>query len=206
MSRKMLIVAGGSGSGKSTLAANLYRRFPGTVSVLHLDDYYKRPEDVPILPNGFRNADIPDAFRFGDMARDIRSLLDGEAIEISTKSELYHPDYDARARNRITYRIEPRALLVIEGFLALHDQEIRSLANTSIFLRMPVSVSLNRRSKNKPPMPAEYFSSILIPSHHAYVVPSMTFAETIIDVESLSTEEVFEKTTAILAAKGIVLQ
>lgn len=206
MSRKMLIIAGGSGSGKSTLAANLYRRFPWAVSVLHLDDYYKRLEDVPILPNGFRNADIPNALRFGDMARDIRSLLDGEAVEISTKSELYHPDYDARARNRITCRIEPHALLVVEGFLALHDQKIRSLANTSIFLQIPVDASIKRRSRNKPPMPAEYFFSILIPSHHAYVVPSMEFAETIVDVEALSAEEVFEKTIAVLAAKGIVLK
>ena len=206
MSRKMLIIAGGSGSGKSTLAANLYRRFPGAVSVLHLDDYYKRPEDAPILPSGLRNADIPDAFRFADMARDVRRLLDGKVIEISTKSELYHPEYDPRARNRITYRIEPRVLLVVEGLMALHDQEIRSLADTSIFLRMPVDVSISRRSGNKLPMPAEYFSSILIPGHYAYVVPSMTFAEMIMDVVELSAEEVFERATAILAAKGIVLQ
>lgn len=206
MSRKLLIIAGGSGSGKSTLAANLYHRFPDVVSVLHLDDYYKKPEDAPILPNGFRNSDIPDAFRFGDMAQDIRRILGGEAVEISTKSELYHPDYDARARNRITYLIEPRTLLVVEGILALHDQEIRSLANASVFLRMLVSASINRRSRNKLPMPAEYFSSILIPSHHAYVVPSMEFAETTIDVEALSEEEVFEITTAAIAAKGIVLQ
>jgi uridine kinase len=205
MSKRLLIIAGGSGSGKSTLAANLYRRFPGAVSVLHLDDYYKKSQDVPILPESFRNADVPDALRFSDMARDIRRFLNGEGVEVSTKSELYNPDYDPHIRNRITHLIEPRTLIVVEGFLALHDPEIRSLAYTSIFLSMPIRASLIRRSANKLAMPDVYFSSVLIPSHDRYVVPSMEFAETIIDVELLSAEEVFESTMTLLAAKDIVL-
>lgn len=45
----VLGLCGGSGAGKSTLAFGLEDSYPGKVTVLHLDDYFRPKAEVPVL-------------------------------------------------------------------------------------------------------------------------------------------------------------
>ena len=48
MSDVMVIgIAGGTGSGKTTITRKLIQRFPGEVSVINHDNYYKAHHDMP---------------------------------------------------------------------------------------------------------------------------------------------------------------
>ncbi len=119
-------IAGGSGSGKSTLAVALAKKYPEQIAVLHLDDYGAKKENIPML-NGFLNREHPDAIRFDDLHRDLHALQNGHAITVRTKSELYNPGYTLEDDNKIEYTIEPKHIIIVEGYLVFHDTRIRDL-------------------------------------------------------------------------------
>jgi len=96
---KIIGMAGGSGSGKSTVAIALCKKYPEKFALLHLDDYFKKTEEVPKL-EGFTNWESPESIRFDDLFKDIKSLSEGREIKVLTKSELYNPNYDRNLKNK----------------------------------------------------------------------------------------------------------
>jgi uridine kinase len=204
MRSRLIIIAGGSGSGKSTLAANLYHSYPSVFSVVHLDDYYKSFAEVPKFPDASPNPEHPDALRFNDVLRDIKLLSLGQSIAVLTKSELYNPGYDPKLHNKITYRIEPRPIVLLEGFLALAEPRIRALAYASFFLDMAIDASAQRRSRNKLPISSEYITSVLSPFHARYVEATREYAMQIIDVASKTQNEVLQAVLIDLRHRGLL--
>lgn len=190
MKRSLLGIAGGSGCGKSTLAIGLCERYPKTYTLVHLDDYFKRSKDAPKLQDDSPNWDHPDALRFDDLLTDIKALLGGWSIMVRTKSELYHPEYRPELRNRKPYRISPKRIIILEGYLALYDQRIVDLMASSLFLDMPIEQSLKRRSGNKGAAGKEYFENVLVPAHHKFVLPTRERADVVLDVSKRSPLEV----------------
>jgi uridine kinase len=182
-------IAGGTGSGKSTLALKLAERTPGHYAILHVDDYYKDAKEAPRLGE-FMNWDHPDALRFDDMLADLTALKEGKPVEIHTKSELYHPDYDPQQPTRITYTVQPAPAIILEGYLAFHDPRIRNLMDVRIFLSMPIQESIQRRSHNKGRQLDAYFTHVLIPAHTKFVEPSQVYATLVIPVSGKDAETV----------------
>lgn len=204
MRNRLVLIAGGSGSGKSTLALGLYATHPESVALLQADDYYKTAEDAPKLPDGKPNWDTPDALRFDDLLRDAEQLLGGTSITILTKSELYNPGYRASLKNKVECTIEPRRVIILEGYLALYDERLRDLADLCIYLDMPIEDSVHRRSGNKFDASREYIESVLIPVHYQFVEPTEKYADIVIDVAQLSQEEALESAEEILKTHGFV--
>ena len=201
MRNKLVIIAGGSGSGKSALAVNLRRAYPELFALLQADDYYRTAETVPRLSDGRPNWDTPDALLFDDMVRDVERLLNDTSITILTKSELHNPGYKAQLRNKTKCTIMPRPILLLEGYLTLYDERLRRLADLSVYLDMPIEVSMWRRSANKFDAPASYFESVLIPIHQQFVEPTRKYADAVIDVSRLAIEEVFAVAEKILTER-----
>ena len=204
MRSKLVVIAGGSGAGKSTAAIGLCRRYPKDVALVHLDDYYKEPVEAPRLPDGSVNWDSPNALRFDDLTRELRGLLDGGAVTVLTKSELYNPGYRAKLRNYVRQRLEPRPIIILEGHLTLFDQRIRTLADACIFLEMPIEESVLRRSCNKFTPPAGYFELVLFPAHLRYVEATRCYAHAVIDVATLTDGEVLSRIEDVLRERGIL--
>lgn len=171
-------IAGGSGSGKSTLAVALAKKYPDKIAIVHLDDYETPKSAIPML-DGFLNREHPDAIDFDTLHQDLHALRNGQAITVRTKSELYNPNYTLERNNKIEYLIEPKPIIIVEGYLVFHDHRIRDLMNVKIYLDMPIEASLKRRTKFKD---ETYFQKVLIPMHYQYIEPTKQYADLVINV------------------------
>lgn len=184
---KIVGIAGGSGSGKTTLAIGLYKKYPKKISLLHLDDYFKELEEVPTV-DGMLNWDDPRVIRFDDLYKDIVSLMHNQAVTIMTKSELYNPGYDQKLGNKIPYTVEPRPVILVEGYLAFYDMHIREIMARKIYLDISIEESLRRRTK---PGDENYYDKILIPMHKQFIEPTKQYADLIINTAKSSVEETY---------------
>ena len=186
---KMIGIAGGSGSGKSTLAIALYKAHSKDCALIHVDDYFQKKEDAPIKDD-LVNWDHPDALRLNDLYRDLLLLKSGKEINILTKSELYNPDYKPELGNKIAVTIRAKPLIILEGYLALHDTRIRELLDLKIYLDMPILLSAKRRSGNKFVTDEIYLTKILGPMHQEFVRPTKNYADLVINVSRKNKDEV----------------
>ena len=183
MDIKMIGIAGGSGSGKSTAAISLCRKHPDSYAVVHLDDYFKKKEDA-VMAGDVVNWDHPDSLLLDDLYADLAALKEGRPVTVMTKSELYHPEYDYGLKNRKEYTIEPKPVIIVEGYLVLHDARIRGSLDLKVYLDMSIEESVYRRSANKFPVDAGYLEKILLPMHERFVEPTKACADLVIDVVS----------------------
>lgn len=199
MTARFIGIAGGSGSGKSTLAIALVKSNPERFALIHLDDYFKKADDAP-KEDGKVFWDHPGALRFDDLYNDLLNLKEGKAVTVMTRSELYNPGYKKELKNKLEYRIEPKPVIIVEGYLALYDERIRSLFDASVYLDFPIEQSLVRRTKFTD---KEYFKNQLIPAHRQFVEPTKAHATHIITIEGKTTEEVFEEAQKHLDSVGL---
>lgn len=153
-------IAGGSGSGKSTLANALKEKFSSKIELVHLDDYIKPIQERPIT-NGLINTDHPDSIDFENLRNNLKNVTNKESAQI----------------------------ILIEGFLLLHDEEIRKMLDISIYLDLCEEKRWARRLYKKDEARR---NKILIPMHNKYIEPTKSFADHVIDVNNLSEKNVVE--------------
>ncbi|MDH5442457.1 MAG: hypothetical protein OEX08_02545 [Candidatus Nomurabacteria bacterium] len=186
-------VAGGSGVGKSTLCDASCMVYPEKIELIQLDDYFKHREVVP-ESGGMTNWDHPGAIDFNKLFSDLVALNRGESIEIATKNKRLNPDYET-TKEKIMVVIEPRPIILVEGYLALYDKYVRSIMETKIWLELDHETRWSRRAHFKND---EYEKQILIPMHEQYVQPTRVFADHVLDVSSMSPGDVYRDVHKIL--------
>lgn len=191
-------IAGGSGAGKSTLAYGLQARYPDRIEVVHFDDYQKYQADVPVML-GMKNWDHPDAIDFEKLYQDLCLLQKGEDVEVLTKSAKHNPTYEETGRLAITMQAKP--LIVVEGYMALTNENIRKLYAMSVFLDLHSDERINRRTKFIDP---EYTEQILIPMHETYVEPTKAHADVCVDVAQYSDSAVQDLVVHELQQRGLL--
>jgi uridine kinase len=182
-------IAGGSGSGKSTLSYRLRDNFPDFIEVVHFDDYIKEDKDVPFL-EGMRNWDHPDAIYFEKLYQDLLLLKEDQKIKIMTKSSIINPIYEEKGR--IQHTLEPKKIIIVEGYMALLNKKINDLFDLKIFLNIPINESITRRNKTTYDNESEYNKKILIPMHKKYVEPTKNNADLLIDALNNNKDEVYK--------------
>ena len=71
-------IAGGTASGKTTIAKILYEKTKefGTVSLIRMDDYYKRRDFLVVNEDGSKNFDHPDSFETDLLLTHLKALQD----------------------------------------------------------------------------------------------------------------------------------
>lgn len=190
---KVIGIAGGSGAGKSTVSYALIDGGPDTFEVINLDDYQKLKTD-PNLPmvEGMINWDHPDIIRWVDLIADIKRLKNGESATIDIWSHRSNPDYAEHGR-MIPRTIEPKPVLIVEGYLALHRLELLKLYDKSFYLDVGDAIRSARRDKNDIVTDEGYEAKVLIPMFKQFVEPSKKNADVIIDVSSMGVDEVADK-------------
>lgn len=175
-------ITGGSGSGKTTLARALAEALgPERVASLSLDAYYRDRSDLPPAARVELNYDLPEAFDRELFVGHLRALRGGRAV--------CPPAYCFETHRRVGQAppVEPRDLVLIDGILLLHDPEVRSLLDFSIYLDAPSMVRLARRitrdtaerGRSAAAVVRQYTTTV-VPAHTAYVEPTKAVADLVL--------------------------
>ena len=134
----ILGIAGCSGSGKTTLARELTAQLNATL--LPLDFYYRDLSHLAAQERALQNFDHPNSIESELLGRHVVALAEGEAIE--------RPVYDFSQHIRVagqTETVMSAEVLIIEGILALHYENLRALYDFSIYVNAPHELCLKRR-------------------------------------------------------------
>lgn len=159
-------IAGGSGAGKTSLTEGLISLIHAKTTVLHLDNYFINPNDMPIYA-GMTNWDDPRSVDWRSLESDIQAL-----IKIG----------------------KPRDFIVVEGFMLLHYPELRKLLDLMIFLKAPHEIINKRRVHEASdfyrenvikPMYAKYVLPSAKYANHVIDVSRATQGEVLVTVASL---------------------
>jgi uridine kinase len=131
-------IAGCSGSGKTTLARELATQLDATL--FPLDLYYRDLSQFPLDSRHKRNFDHPDSLESELIVEHVRALAKGEAIQ--------RPVYDFKTHSRVAGAFDtivPNDVVIVEGILALHYDELVDSYDFSIYVNAPHDVCLGRR-------------------------------------------------------------
>jgi len=175
-------VAGGTGSGKTTVARKLVEALPsGLATIIEYDSYYRDRGDQSPEQRAALNYDHPDALESELLAEHLRRLRSGSAIEV--------PIYDFRShtRQRKTRRVEPTAVVVVEGILTLAQPVVRDQLDIKIFVDTDADIrcfrrirrDLEDRGRTFASVREQYYRSVR-PMHNQFVEPSKRWADLII--------------------------
>ena len=184
----VLGIAGGSGTGKSTFAFALMDKYPEQVSIFHFDDYQKVGEKIPLL-YGFVNWDHPEAVDFEKLVHDLNTLKNGEAITVGTWcDERVNPNF-AHTKKRVPMQIQPKALILLEGYLTLYKLEVRELLDLMLYFDAPEEIRNQRRTKLRDEHYEEYNTKVLRPMHNQYLEPTKQYAHHVINIIPFTKDE-----------------
>ena len=131
-------IAGASGSGKTTLAHALAESLVDA-AVLSMDAYYLDLGHLDWAARSRWNFDAPGAFDWDRFIADLGALRRGEIIQ----RPVY--DFTTHTRRPAVDPVEPRPFLVVEGLLVLHDPDVRTLLDSSVFLEIDLRTAVDRR-------------------------------------------------------------
>jgi len=178
----VIAVAGGSSSGKTTVVNKIMSNFQAEkVEVIQHDDYYKDQSDKTMEERRAVNYDHPLALDNDLFYEHIKDLLAGKAIDKPTY------DFVALNRQKVTEKIYPAEIIILEGILVLEDERIRNLADIKIFVEADDDTRLIRRIKRDTTERGRTLENVLNqylttvkPMHHAFVKPTKRYADIII--------------------------
>jgi uridine kinase len=175
--RPILIgIAGCSGSGKTTLARELATQLDGIV--FPLDLYYRDLAHFPLDSRDKQNFDHPDSLESELFIKHVRDLRVGRTIQ--------RPVYDFSRHTRVPNAfepVEPSRVIIVEGILALHYDELVPLYDFSVYVEAPNQICLKRRiyrdmrerGRTEESVRAQ-FEATAKPMADLYVLPSQTRA------------------------------
>ncbi|PVU89174.1 hypothetical protein BB561_005505 [Smittium simulii] len=187
----ILGIGGPSCSGKTTLAQMLARVL-GNSCLVHADDYYKQPGDIPVhSSSGLPDYDSPESFDAEAMARAIQS-----AAAQSTRSPASHdsaqlsPDPSPASALVFQLGISETRVVVVEGISVLSTHKasapVLSLLSVAVLLDIDYSTALARRQARLTnldcspddfwPDPPEYFETVAWPNYRKYCFPQSSSA------------------------------
>ncbi|WP_027480185.1 uridine kinase [Deinococcus radiodurans] len=175
-------VAGGSGAGKTTVTRRVIETVGREgVAVLNQDNYYRDQSDIPFESRLHTNYDHPAAFDWALLREQLDALLAGVPIEM--------PEYDFTQHTRAahTTRVLPGRVVVLEGFFALYDEELRSRMGLKVFVDADADVRFIRRllrdtqeRGRTPESVIEQYLGFVRPMHLSFVEPTKRYADVII--------------------------
>ena len=171
----VIVVAGGTASGKSTIVS----RFVAETGATHLghDRYYW---DVP-EPSG-HDFDHPDALDTDRLVSDLARLRAGDAADLPVY------DFASHSRTERVERVDPSAIIVVEGILVLADERLEELADLTVFVDAPEETRFARRmardvaerGRTEESVRAQYAATVK-PNHDRFVEPSRARAQLVLD-------------------------
>ncbi len=183
MKTTIIGIAGGTASGKTTLAKRIYDATIefGTVSVIRLDDYYKKQDNLTFEERTKINYDHPSSYDSDLLVQHLKQLKAGNPIE--------KPNYDFTIHNRSyeTTRVEPSNVIIVEGIMIFAIPQLLKMFDIKIFVETDDDIRFIRRLKRDTrdrgrtiDSVVEQYLTTVRPMHLAFVEPSKKNADIII--------------------------
>lgn len=175
-------VTGGSGSGKSSVSKQILKTFSEmSVLVLAQDNYYKDQSHIPFEERLATNYDHPFAFDNDLYLEHIRSIIEGQSIDVPVYDFVHH----TRSKE---LRHEPsRDVLILEGILIFDNPEIRELCDIKVFVDTDDDIRLARRIQRDVLQRGRSIESVLDqymqvvkPMHLQFTEPTKRYADIIV--------------------------
>jgi uridine kinase len=175
-------IAGGTGSGKTTVALEIIRAVGDhKVSFIQHDAYYKDLSDLPPTQRAQINFDHPNSLDTELMTRHIRSLVQGEDVDIPVY------DFSTDTRTDKTIPVKANPVVIVEGILIFTEQQVRDLCDIKIFVDTDADIRLIRRIQRDVSERGRTVESVINqykntvrPMHLEFVEPSKRYADLII--------------------------
>ncbi len=182
-------IAGGTGSGKTTVANVILNRV-GTEHIAFIphDAYYKNLNELSRAQRDVINFDHPDSLESDLLVEHVQALQRREPVEIP----IY--DFTTHSRTKETTRVDPQAVILVEGILVFAESKLRNLFNVKIFVDTPPDIRFIRRLKRDIEERGRSVESVILqyqttvrPMHLEFVEPSKRHADVIIPEGGLNT-------------------
>jgi uridine kinase len=179
---KIIGIAGGSGSGKTYFARELLKNIGDEhCALIYQDNFYIDQSSRFDFDGGSVNFDHPSALDFDLLAERLQSLKSGNLAEI--------PIYDFATHSRLKKTIpqNPKKIILVDGILIFHPENVRSLFDEMIFFDTPEELRFKRRlerdvhERGRTPegVHNQFFKQVK-PMHDMFVEPSKNFADYIV--------------------------
>jgi uridine kinase len=179
----IIIIAGGSASGKSTVASTIANDILHDESVIHLsmDSYYKNLSDISLEERKKVNYDHPNAIDVDLLCQHLDDLKLRKAID----APIY--DFNLHTQSGNVNHYEPSGVVILDGILALHIEEIRNRADIKLFIKTDDDIrfirrlqrDVNDRGRSLESVVEQYLGTVR-PMHKFFVEPSIDYADLII--------------------------
>lgn len=175
-------VAGGSGSGKSTFAKRVRDYFADEAVLISCDNYYLAHDDIPIEKRAKLNYDIPEAFEFDLMIKQMAELKSGKSVECPVY------DFTVHTRSGKAIKIDPKPVVIIDGILALYEEKLRDVMDVKVFVETDADERILRRvrrdvgerGRSVESIIEQYLTTVK-PMHYRYIEPTKQYADIIIN-------------------------
>ncbi|WP_435063729.1 uridine kinase [Halobaculum sp. EA56] len=174
-------IAGGTGAGKTTVSRLITERVADSVTRIPLDNYYRDLSHLDLEERAEVNYDHPEAFEWELLRDHLGTLLSGGTVEM--------PQYDFEIHNRKdeTVTVEPTDVIVVEGILALYDDEINDMLDLRLYVETDADVRILRRierdvidrGRDLDGVIDQYLSTVK-PMHEQFIEPTKKHADLII--------------------------
>jgi uridine kinase len=182
-------IAGGTGSGKTTVANVILGRVGAErIALLAHDAYYRDLRDLPRAQRDIINFDHPESLETELLVRHVQALRRGQGVDVP----IY--DFTTHARTNLTRRIEPQAVILVEGILVFAERALRELFDVKIFVDTDPDVRFIRRLQRDIEERGRTVASVIQqyqttvrPMHLEFVEPSKRYADVIIPEGGLNT-------------------
>lgn len=200
-------IAGATGSGKTTVARRLTESLPrGSVALLQHDSYYRDRGDLSYEQRCELNFDHPDSLETTLMVEHLQLLRAGKAARVP----IY--DFTTHRRRIDTVRIEPAAVVVVEGILVLADSDLRGMFDIKVFVDTDADIrvfrrirrDIEQRGRSFESVRKQYYSTVR-PMHLQFVEPSKRWADIILPEggrNQVALDLLVAKLHTVIAAEG----
>ena len=167
-------IAGGTGSGKTSFAKAISSDFgKSEVVIIEQDSYYCDISNLSFEKRAAVNFDHPDSVDYTLMTQDLNELIRGDTVNIP----IY--DYSNHLRMQEVQTIEKHRIIILEGILALYDQEIRDMMDIKIYVEAAddlrvirrITRDINKRQRTLTSVIELYYKTVR-PMHIQFVEPT----------------------------------
>jgi uridine kinase len=175
-------IGGGTGSGKTTVVNGILDRVGAErITFIPHDAYYKDLGDLPPPQRATVNFDHPDSLETDLLIGHLQQLKRWEAIEMPVY------DFTTDRRTGQTVRVEPRAVILVEGILVFVEPALRDEFDVKLYVDTPADVrfirrlqrDIRERGRSMDSVIRQYQTTVR-PMHEEFVEPSKHFADVII--------------------------
>ncbi|QHX35895.1 uridine kinase [Spiroplasma sp. TIUS-1] len=179
---KVILIAGGSGSGKSTISNSIANSIDSeNVAFISMDSYYLPLSHLTLEERKIFNFDHPKAVDIIKLISDIKDLENGKSIDVPVYN------FENHDRDKMTIKIKPTKVLIVDGILALHFKELRDLADIKLYIQTEgdirfirrLSRDISERGRQMDDVITQYLLTVK-PMHQTFVKPSIQHADIII--------------------------